>query len=296
VVGGGLASIDVMKVLQLESVRLALEERGIDEDVARLESDGIPDVLAEHGLTWDKLGLHGATLFYRRRFEDMPLADVPEGSDPAKVQKVEATRRRIVEKAMRKYCFAVRALRAPVGLLVEQGRLAGLRFQRTRVEAGAAVPVEGAFEDVHAPLVVSSIGSVPEPMAGIPQDDMVYRYADPELGRIEGYDRVFGIGNVVTGKGNILVSRRHSLKVTAQLIEQFLGLGNGRHGGEEKLLAESTVGETAAKIGDWVRHQPPSDAAEVERVLGRVRARQEAVGYRGSYREWIARVTPPDLA
>jgi len=27
-----------------------------------------------------------------------------------------------------------------------------------------------------------------------------------------------------------------------------------------------------------------------------VRARREAVGYASSYRDWLARVTPPDLA
>jgi hypothetical protein len=187
-------------------------------------------------------------------------------------------------------------LLAPVGLIVEKDRLAGLRFQQTRVDGGKAIPVAGAFVDVRAPLVVSSIGSVPEPMAGIPQDDMVYRYDDPDLGRVEGYERVFGIGNVVTGKGNILVSRRHSTKVTTLLIENFLGLGNGRHEGEEALLPTSTVGDSAKKIGDWVSHQPTPDAAQLEQVLARVRARQEAVGYRGPYREWIARVTPPDLA
>src|SRR6185295_11614561 len=47
VVGGGLASIDVMKVLQLETVRSALEQRGIREDMLRLEHAGIPAVLAE---------------------------------------------------------------------------------------------------------------------------------------------------------------------------------------------------------------------------------------------------------
>src|SRR4029453_15796922 len=85
VVGGGLASIDVMKVLQLEGVRNALAEQGIDEDMEKLETDGIPAVLAEHGLTWDKLRLQGATLYYRRRLEDMPLA-AGDASDPAELR------------------------------------------------------------------------------------------------------------------------------------------------------------------------------------------------------------------
>ena len=296
VVGGGLASIDVLKVLQVETVRTALLARGIHAEMDEIEVDGVATILGRHGLTAEGLGLKGATLYYRRRIEDMPLAEVPEGADAARAQKFEATRRKILEKAMAKYGFHVRPLHAPVGLIVEDGRLAGMRFQQTRVDGGKAVPVAGAFVDARAPLIVSSIGSVPEPMAGIPQDDMVYRYADPDLGRIEGYERVFGIGNVVTGKGNILVSRRHSTKVTTLLIEHFLGLGNGRHEGEEALLPKSTVGDAATKVGDWVSHQPKPDAAQVEQVLARVRARQEAVGYRGPYREWIARVTPPDLA
>jgi len=102
VVGGGLASLDVLKVLQIEAVRLALERRGIHEDVLHLETAGIPDALAAHGLSWDALGLKGATLFYRRRIEDMPLTEIPDYTDAARRQKLEATRRRILERAMQK--------------------------------------------------------------------------------------------------------------------------------------------------------------------------------------------------
>ncbi len=298
VVGGGLASIDVMKVLQLEGVRHALAEQGIDEDMEKLETEGIPAVLAEHGLTWEKLGLQGATLYYRRRLEDMPLADAPDTNDPAKRQRLESTRRKILEKAMQKYCFAVEPLRMPVGLIVENGRLAGLRFQRTKVADGRAIPIDGAFEDVLAPLVVSSIGSIPEPMPGIVMHDQLYQWTDPELGRLNGYETVFSVGNVVTGKGNILASRKHSVSVSTHVIEQFLGVGNGKHDGEERLLERTTgdVAGAAATIADVVKRQKPLDAAQADAVLSRVHARQQAVGYTGSYREWLERVTPPDLA
>jgi ferredoxin--NADP+ reductase len=297
VVGGGLASIDVMKVLQIESLRQALHRRGIEEDAVRIEHDGIPAVLAEHGLEWHGLGLRAATLFYRRRIEDMPLSDIPADASPARREKLEATRRRIVEKAMDKYVFAVRPQRVPVGLLVEGEQLIGLRFQRTAIEGGRAVPIAGAVEDVRAPLVVSSIGSVPEPMRGIPQDGLLYRYADPAVGRPEGYDAVFGVGNVVTGKGNILVSRRHSTEVSLRLIGHFLGLDKGEHAGEEKLLAPiaGTAEVAAAHVADLVAQRPPLSADQVDAILHRVRARQLAVGYGGNYREWIRQVTPPDF-
>ena len=296
VVGGGLASIDVMKALQIELVHQALAARGIHEDALRLEHDGIPAVLAEHGLAWDDLGLHGTTLFYRRRVEDMPLSDIPEGADPARRTRFEQTRRRILEKAMQKYCFRVRPLMVPVGLMVEGDRLVGLRFQHTRIEGGRAVPVAGEIEDVRAPLIVSSIGSIPEPMAGVEQDGPLYRYVDSELGRLEGYDTVFGAGNVVTGKGNILASRRHSIHVSTHVAERFLGLND--HDGEEHLLdGTRTPGAGAARrLADHLRTRPPLSPDQVERLLARVRARQREVGYGGAYQEWIARVTPPDLA
>jgi hypothetical protein len=285
-----------MKALQIETVLQALAERGIDEDMLHLEHEGIPAVLESHGFTWDKLGVRGATLFYRRRIEDMPLADVPAGADEARRQKFELTRRKILEKAMQKYAFRVRPLMVPIGLIVEGDRLAGLRFQRTRVEDGQAVPVPGEIEDVRSPLVVSSIGSIPEPMSGIAQDGVLYRFIDRDLGRLEGYDTVFSTGNVVTGKGNILDSRRHSVAVTTHVAERFLGLDG--HAGEEKLAEASAAAasEAAAQVATWVKSRPPMSADEVERVLARVRARQAEVGYAGDFPAWIARVTPPDLA
>ncbi len=297
VVGGGLASIDVLKVLQIETVRAALAARGVDEDMLEIEAEGVPAILARHDLTWDRLGLAGATLFYRRRIEDMPLAEMPDSADPAKQQKVEATRRKILEKAMQKYCFSVRPLHLPVGLVVEGDRLVGLRFQRTRVENGRAVPIPGEPVAVRGSMVVSSIGSIPEPMAGVPQDDGLYRLSDAEVGRLAGYDAVFCIGNVVTGKGNIAVSRKHSARITAHVIESFLGIGNGRHEGEERLLDGVAAGAAAAaeEVAKVVAGRPPLEPARADALLARVRERQTAVGYPGSYREWIAKVTPPDF-
>jgi NADPH-dependent glutamate synthase beta subunit-like oxidoreductase len=283
VVGGGLASVDVLKVLQIETVQAALARQGIDEDMHRLEMDGIPAVLEEHGLTWQRLGLEGATLYYRRRIEDMPLAEIPAEADDDKRRKLEATRRRILEKAVAKYCFHVEPLRVPVGLLVEGDRLAGIRFQRTRIEDGRAVPVEGDVEDVHAPLVVSSIGSVPEPMEGVTQEGLLYLWIDPHLGRLDGYDSVFSTGNVVTGKGNIVASRRHSKVVTAHVINDHLGVTNGS-------------GPSAASLVAQVQARAALDGDALGRLLRRVAARQEAVGFTGSYGQWIERMTPADLA
>jgi NADPH-dependent glutamate synthase beta subunit-like oxidoreductase len=285
VVGGGLASLDVMKVLQIELVKAALAERGIDQDELDIEAEGVPVVLEEHGLTWDDLGLHGATLYYRRRIEDMPLAEIPDDADDEKRHKYETTRRRILEKAMQKYCFQVRPQRVPVAVLADGDRMAGLRFQRTKVEDGKPVPIADAFEDVRSPLVISSIGSVPEPMAGIEQQGLLYHYVDPDLGRLDGYEQVFSTGNVVTGKGNIIASRRHSTAVTGHVLDRYLGVPQNGPG-------------TAAQqqLADHVAAKAPLAPEQIEKLMTRVRARQEAVGYTVPYKDWLARVTPPDLA
>jgi NADPH-dependent glutamate synthase beta subunit-like oxidoreductase len=298
VVGGGLASLDVIKILQIETTRAALADLGIDEDILKIEQEGIPAVLDEHGFGWDELGLRGATLVYRRRLEDMPLADMPDGVDEARRQKVETTRRRILEKAMQKYCFNVMPLRIPVGLLTDGDRLVGLRLQRTRLDGEQAVPVEGAVADAPTALVVSSIGSVPEPMTGVEQQGQLYRWTDPELGRLVGYESVFSTGNVVTGKGNIVASRKHSTHVTRHVIEGYLGLGDGRHDGEEAMLAAPSgrSGGTADHLLGALGKTPPLPPAAVDALLSRVATRQQAVGYTTSYREWLARVTPADLA
>jgi NADPH-dependent glutamate synthase beta subunit-like oxidoreductase len=73
VIGGGLASIDVVKVLQIETALKALRARGIEEDMLRLEREGLEPVLAARGLKYAALGVAPCKLYYRRRVLDMPL-------------------------------------------------------------------------------------------------------------------------------------------------------------------------------------------------------------------------------
>ena len=66
VVGGGLASIDVVKVLQLENYERALRARGIQTSMHELEKS-IPEVCKAHGIKPEELGVKGCLLIYRRR-------------------------------------------------------------------------------------------------------------------------------------------------------------------------------------------------------------------------------------
>jgi NADPH-dependent glutamate synthase beta subunit-like oxidoreductase len=295
VVGGGLASIDVAKILMLETTRAKLAERGIEVGVTQLEVKGIPKILAGHDLAFEDLGLEGCTIFYRRDVEDMPLSEIPEGATPERVAKVRAGRRRILEKATRKFLFTLEPLCAPDGLLTEGDRLVGLRFRRTKIEQGRVVLQDETFERCGS-CVISSIGSIPEPIEGIGMKGELFDFADWDIGRIDGYPTVFSVGNVVTGKGNIVASRKHATHVSQVAIEKFLGLDEDRDGEEALSDAANARAEAEAEeVADQLERQPPAPPEAVAALLERVRARQEAVGYGGDYKEWISQVTPPDL-
>jgi hypothetical protein len=264
VVGGGLASIDVAKVLMLETTRRRLAERGIEIPMVQLEVKGIPKLLEAQGLRFEELGLEGCTIYYRRRAEDMPLVEIPEGATPERAAKTLGARRKLLEKAMEKYRFKLEPLCMPESLLVENERLVGLRFRRTRAEGGKIVPTDESFER-RAPYVISSIGSIPAPLDGIPMKGELFAFVDWELGRLADEPKVFSAGNVATGKGNIIASRKHAASVAN------------------------------AMLAGHLREQPPLAAGELAKLRARVRERQTAVGYPGDYAAWIEKATPPDL-
>ncbi|MBI2375569.1 MAG: FAD-dependent oxidoreductase [Deltaproteobacteria bacterium] len=294
VVGGGLASIDVAKVLSLETVRAALEARGIEVDTEEMEHAGIPATLTQHKLTFDALGLKGVTLFYRRRPDDMPLMEAPEGADAARLEKVQKSRRKILEKAMEKFCFKFESLSVPDKLVVESGQLVGLGFSKVRVEGKKLVPTGESYER-RGSYVISSIGSIPEPMPGVKMNGELFPFSDWDLGRMEAFPNVFSAGNVVTGKGNIIASRRHAEHVADTLVERFLGLGPEGHAGEEKMFegVAETARQRAEAIGKAVEELPKLDPEAIARVRARAEARRAELGAAGSIGSWLDKVTPP---
>jgi ferredoxin/flavodoxin---NADP+ reductase len=269
VVGGGLASIDVVKAINLELASDALRAKGALVDLEELEVEGIPKALAAHGMSWEGLGYQGASLFYRRRIEDMPLVSMPDDANEKVRAKIEKTRAHMLEKAVSKYLFRVRPLRAPLALLIENERVVGMRFAVTKMEGGKLVTTSET-EEVRGSQVISSIGSIPEPLEGVPQKGELYAYSDWDLGRLPDFPTLFSAGNVVTGKGNIVDSRRHARQVGQHVRDEYLALARD------------------------VRAQQPLSAEQRAKLLARVRARQEKVGYRG-YAQWIEAARPPEF-
>ncbi len=293
VVGGGLASIDVAKVLMLETTRAALRERGIEVDMIELEVKGIPKFLASRGLQFEDLGLEGCTLFYRRGEQDMPLVEIPVDATPDRVEKVRNSRAKLLQKATEKYRFRVEAFAAPEDMIIEDGRLVGLLFRRMRSDGGTLVPTDETFER-RGSCVVSSIGSIPLPIEGIEMKGELFRFTDWDLGRLEGFPTLFSAGNIVTGKGNIIASRKHARRVTETMAETFLGIADDAHAAKAGLAetAGGGVRETAKGIAVEITAQPKISADSLAQIRSRVAARQREVGYDENFEAWIERMSP----
>ena len=109
----------------------------------------------------------------------------------------------------------------------------------------------------------------------------------------DGPTAVFAAGNVLTGKGNIKDSLDSGTEIGTRVAEAYLGLSR-----EHLPIAEGARQEARAegeRIAAAMDARPKLAPEAVARVLARVRERQRAVGYEGRYRDWLAKVTPPDL-
>jgi hypothetical protein len=122
-----------------------------------------------------------------------------------------------------------------------------------------------------------------------------YTYKNWDTGEYEGIPGVFGVGNVVTGQGNIRVSFVHGQFVAKHLIENYLGVGESRDISAAQAPAAAKGAAGAAAVDAHIQRKGPLDPAKVKEILDRVKRRQREVGFEGSYKQWIAKVLPPDL-
>jgi ferredoxin--NADP+ reductase len=292
VVGGGLASIDVIKIMQIELYGRALRARGIDVDMIELEHKGIPKVCAAHDIDPAELGVKGGVLLYRRRVEDMPLASPPKNASQKILDRLPLVRAKILAKCQKKFLFEVRTQRLVKEVVIEDGRLTGVVIQETAVEGRRATPVEGSEHVIKTSLVVSSIGSIPEPLEGVEMNGSYYKFKDWDTGEYEPLPGVFAAGNVVTGQGNIVASLEHGRFVSAHLAEKYLGLSEERDLDEATSRRESKAEATGERIATHLASKEALPADSVNAILARVKERQAEVGYTKTYREWIEQATP----
>ncbi len=284
VVGGGLASIDVVKIVNLELYKRALAARGIRVSTIALEHDGIPQTLAAHGLSREELCIQGVTLFYRREKTAMPLATPPDNATPQQLEKTGQVRAKLMDKVIEKYLvnFAPNhALKAPI---VEDGRLVGLTFQRTETVAEKLVVRAEDTVDVRSRLIISSIGSIPQPIEGLPTSGELIDFESFDSGKVRGLDDVFGLGNVLTGKGNIKESRKNAIEVGGRLVSDYLfGAGSAA-----RAALHEAAHQAAEQVIDKAQQKPMLSVQAQQGVYERVRAHWQRTGYVGDYNAWIA--------
>ena len=288
VVGGGLASIDVVKIINLELYARALRERGLDVDIVEMEIKGIPKTLQKLGVSAEELGVHGCTLYYRRRKEDMPLASV-DNPTAEQLAKLQAARVKIMDRVIRKYFVKFEELSKPVATITDGNRLTGIRFQRTEVVDGRVRGLEGTEFDVLAPMVISSIGSIPRPIEGVPTKGELYHYDSWDTGEVHGLDGVFGLGNVLTGKGNIKESRANAIEIIENVVAAYLGVG------DEPEETPGNGSEEAEAMAERAAAATPMSVEAMRALARRIEQLHASTGYR-DYASWIAAHGPPSLA
>ena len=207
VIGGGLASIDVCKITQLELVRQKVESKIENFDIIEMEHKGIPKYLEQYDMKYEDLGIKGTTLVYRRNIENMPLTTIPEDATPEMVEKRKLARRKILNNTLDKFLFKVAECTQPVGLSYEDNILNGIEVIENKIIDGKLIAKENSNKILHGNTFISSIGSLPEPIQGIPMDGSTYNIVDEDSGKFDELEKVHGMGNAITGKGNIKASR-----------------------------------------------------------------------------------------
>ncbi len=207
VIGGGLASIDVCKITQLELVKQKVESEIENFDIVEMEHKGIPKYLSEHNINYDDLDIIGTKLIYRRNIDNMPITTIPEGLDNDMIEKRKIARRKVLRNMQDKYLFDVVDCTQPTDIIVEGDKLVGLKTISNEVVDGKLVPIKNSEKIINANIFISSIGSLPEPIKGVPMNGSTYDIIDQESGKFNDFEKLHGMGNAITGQGNIKASR-----------------------------------------------------------------------------------------
>jgi hypothetical protein len=279
----------------IELVKQGLQEKkGIEVDIFTIEKQGPAKILDTYNTSLQEMGIEPCTLFYRRDAEDMPLyprkKDTPEG-----IEQARKVSKKLLDNYAAKYLFNFEPRSVPKAIIEEGGRFAGMQFQRLDIRDGKLFELEGAVYDFKTEFLVSSIGSLPEETPSLPIAGNYLRTVGDDSCRVEGYENVFAVGNVVTGRGNILESRKHGREITDLIIDEHLIAKVDPMGDKYEDLFRRIKGDVDEKI-DEIRKSltkaklPSND--KVDFILRKTTELQRRVGYDGNYPGWAAANKP----
>ncbi len=293
VIGGGLASLDVMKLGMIEMVQMELsKQKGIDIDLFTFEKKGILKILDGYGISLSDLGLKGMTLVYRRTAFDMPLK-TPRDDSEESIQKAREVSNRLLHKYASNFIFEFVPLGSPIEKIEENGKLQAVVFQKNELVGGKILPLKGETFTLKTPLLISSIGSLPDRITGLPYDGSTLEMKNMNGYMVKGFTNVFAIGNAVTGRGNIQESKAHGTMMTNKIIDHHLE--------KEDLFEEwlvnynenlkSVVQEQIEEIDKEIKSKEIMPDEIIEGILDKSEALQKKIGYT-TYEKWIKFKTP----
>tara|TARA_Y100001970_G_scaffold294096_1_gene446761 strand:- start:3081 stop:4376 length:1296 start_codon:yes stop_codon:yes gene_type:complete len=277
IIGGGLASLDVAKACQIELFRNAIPESIKNEiDIEEIETQGIPKICDKYDINYDQLNINGATIIYRRTSKQMPLADIPDNASEEVINKMQNVRMKILQKAMDKFLFNFQELVSPKELIINGNKLEGIVLNKTKLIDGK-VQVLDENISINTNQIISSIGSIPEPIEGIQMDGEIYKVENEENGIYDKKKGIFLAGNAVTGKGNIRESMKHAEKVADYVMNSYLNPLDTANG--EKL---------ASIVEDYLQKKDGLSNEEFEKIISKVHDLQKRVDYHNNYDDWIS--------
>ncbi len=287
IIGGGLASIDVAKILMIESFKKAMNKLGKNLDSIEIERAGLPKTAEEQGIALEELNLKGCRIFYRRRIVDMPLSPDPASNSEVDIEKVHNVRRKIIALAQSKFLFKIEECFSPKEAIIEENKLSGLVMHKNIIKDGQIVPVPEEIHRITAPLVISSIGSIPDKIEGIKQVGEKFDIEDPTTGKLRGFKNVFALGNAVTGKGNIKESQKHSRSVSEIIVKSYLGILD-EDAIDESEMIKTGIDEQLSPVAGLIKKGKALSEQQSKIILEKVRKLQKEAGYSGNYQKWIS--------
>jgi NADPH-dependent glutamate synthase beta subunit-like oxidoreductase len=299
IVGGGLASLDMVKICMIELVKEGLSKQGIAESMFTLEKKGIAAILEKHGTSLQELKIEPCTLFYRRDGEDMPLYPRRNNS-PEGIQQARRVSEKLLDNYLVKYLFKFEPRSLPKTVIDEGGEFKAMIFQRVDIVDGKLHEIEGDTYEFRTDLLISSIGSLPKETPSLPIEGNQLRTYGEFGCRIEGFDNVFAVGNVVTGRGNILESRKHGRQTTDRIIEEHLDTISQTDPMGQKYEdlfrnIESDVERKISNIETTLSEEKVHTDEEINFILAKTKELQERVGYDGNFDAWVKKNLPVRL-
>jgi len=295
VVGGGLASLDVVKIVMLELVKKQLYmQKGIDIDLFTLEKYGIPKVLEEYNLSFEELNIGKAKLVYRRTAKQMPLK-APKNDTQESVKIAQNVSEKLLNKYLEKYLFEFIPLAIPIDFIEENERLTAVVFQKVKLVDGKVIPVKNSFFELKTSMLISSIGSVPEKIKGLEYEWSSLKMVEKEGYQVFGFENVFAVGNAVTGRGNIQESKQHGKHITAQIIDKHLTKDTF----EKWLLNLNTqlvedVDKKMNVIVTQIIKQKPQPEIIIDSMLNKIEKYHKKIGF-STYQKWVNKHLPTRL-